>query len=662
MGDLLISSDAGVECPPDAKLDRLQMRLWLHPLHMDKPIPRAWRAPGAKSLGISSLKFLAAKATRSDLSISSLNFGGQLAEHRDQKMMTADTCPNVVLDQHNLLLTSSGIGCDHVVKVPLLFTDIAWAPVERCASAENSGTSSPAVDASMTPRYIIALAPRLAGNSSINEDREIGRSTLDKVWFLFVGGCSDSQFDKLLAELSGCGTVRWDLDEHYRMPGHPLGIGGLAQVYLGQGRGRTTPAQVAVKCLNPHDQQNDESQVLKELGFLTRFREHPHINRILSTYCSELSKAEDADGTSGFQPQWAFAMELATGGDLQNFVDSRGSLPEQEAVEMMCGVMSAVAHLHFHRVMHRDVKAVNILLADQGRAILADLGSAADIDDPVAMKINIGTPGYAAPEILDARPYGVKADMFAAGVLLYFAVSGTTPFQGRCTQQTLRRTLRCNVKFPTHFFGQCSQAVHVLVKTLLSEKPQDRPASNLCFEACWTQLLHPAGQGWLCAARAALDCLQQVKTQVFQVSESGPEHQEWVATSDSSSLRRHPAFNPESCRELSDCHAFNPESCRLLRTLSPIEEGLELLTQAPSIIPEQAELLLENDPQAPKVLEEHQAQSALVDQGRVVPQPPQVPPTRSNPRRFYLVSACSRGAQTGLRLLQQVRRDRLVGG
>ncbi|CAE8708894.1 unnamed protein product [Polarella glacialis] len=346
-------------------------------------------------------------------------------------------------------------------------------------------------------------------------------------------------------------------------------------------------------------------------------------------------------------------MELATGGDLQKFVDSRGSLPEQEAVEMMCGVMSAVAHLHFHRVMHRDVKAVNILLADQGRAILADLGSAADIDDPVAMKLNIGTPGYAAPEIVDARPYGVKADMFAAGVLLYFALSGTTPFQGRCTQQTLRRTLRCNVKFPTHFFGQCSQAVRVLVKTLLSKKPQDRPASSLCFEACWTQLLHPAGQGRLCAARAAFDCLlQQVKTQVFQVSESGPELQEWVATSDSSSLRRHPAFNPESCRELLDL---------MSQPLSPIEEELELSTQAPSIIEEEVELLPENDPQAPKVLEEHQAQSALVDQGRVVPQPPQVPPTSSNPRRFYLVSAGSRGAQTGFRLLQQVRRDRLVG-
>ncbi|CAE8657142.1 unnamed protein product [Polarella glacialis] len=336
MGDLLISSDAGVEYPPDAKLDRLQMRLWLHPLHMEKPTPRAWRAPDMeKSLGISSLKSLAAEAARSDRSISSLIFG-QLAEYRDQKMMTADNCPNGALDQCNLLLTSSGIGCDHVVKVPLLFTDIAWAPVEGCVSAENSGTSIPADDASMTPRYIIALAPRLAGNSSINEDREMGRSTLEKVWFLFVGGCSDSQFDKLLSELSGRGTVRWDLDEHYRMPGHPLGIGGLAQVYLGQGRGRTMPAQVAVKFLNPHDQQNDESQVVKELGFLTRFRKHPHINRILSTYCSELSKAKDADGTSGFQPQWAFVMELATGGDLQKFVDSRGGLPEQEAVEMMC--------------------------------------------------------------------------------------------------------------------------------------------------------------------------------------------------------------------------------------------------------------------------------------------------------------------------------------
>ena len=82
-------------------------------------------------------------------------------------------------------------------------------------------------------------------------------------------------------------------------------------------------------------------------------------------------------------------------------------------------------------IVHRDVKAENIVLSEHGAAVLSDFGIAARLTDQEAMGQRCGSPGYAAPELLTPKErYCEKVDVFAVGVVLYFLLSCMLPFSG----------------------------------------------------------------------------------------------------------------------------------------------------------------------------------------------------------------------------------------
>ena len=100
------------------------------------------------------------------------------------------------------------------------------------------------------------------------------------------------------------------------------------------------------------------------------------------------------------------------------------------------------------------VDSLHIL--EDGRAVLTNFDLAAHIDDEMAMQSRVGTPGYAAPEIIDAKPYGVKVDVFAAGVTLYLTLSSTQPFAAPGVSTVMLLTSKCKPKFPSKLFGDVS--------------------------------------------------------------------------------------------------------------------------------------------------------------------------------------------------------------
>ncbi|CAE8707677.1 unnamed protein product, partial [Polarella glacialis] len=110
---------------------------------------------------------------------------------------------------------------------------------------------------------------------------------------------------------------------------------------------------------------------------------------------------------------------------------SMGPLPEQAAAILLTSLFAALAHIHTRGIVHRDVKAQNIMISAQdGRALLSDFGLA--VQPAVQRKINwrCGTPGYIAPEVIKNKIGSSKVDIFAAGVLLYFAATTLMPFKG----------------------------------------------------------------------------------------------------------------------------------------------------------------------------------------------------------------------------------------
>ncbi|WUI03343.1 serine/threonine protein kinase [Spirillospora sp. NBC_00431] len=123
-------------------------------------------------------------------------------------------------------------------------------------------------------------------------------------------------------------------------------------------------------------------------------------------------------------------MELLSGHGLDLEIREHGPLPPERVAEVGRGVLDALRAAHAGGVVHRDVKPGNVFCRDGGRVVLTDFGIAAMDDEEKLTRtgLPIGTPGYVAPERLRGAPAEPPSDLFALGVLLYAALTGTAPF------------------------------------------------------------------------------------------------------------------------------------------------------------------------------------------------------------------------------------------
>ena len=130
-------------------------------------------------------------------------------------------------------------------------------------------------------------------------------------------------------------------------------------------------------------------------------------------------------------------MEWVPGGSLRARLDAAqgGRLPLAEAVRITLDVLAGLTAAHATGIVHRDVKPENILLGDGGTAKLADFGIAGELG-----LVGRGTPGYMAPEQLDAQQAdaaGLLADIFAVGIVLFEMLAGRLPAEGEDVRQAL---------------------------------------------------------------------------------------------------------------------------------------------------------------------------------------------------------------------------------
>src|SRR5437868_7874819 len=197
-----------------------------------------------------------------------------------------------------------------------------------------------------------------------------------------------------------------DLSGSPYAPGKELARGGMGTVY--EARDTRLGRAVALKVLSPLAAGADAvDRLWREARILARL-EHPGIVPVHDAGMLNDGRAY-------------YAMKLVTGSRLDEYLQTRPSLPE--LCRIFLRICEPVAFAHAHGIIHRDLKPENIMLGRFGEVLVLDWGVAAALGEPEQAGLVIGTPAYMAPEQREAGPVDGRADVYSLGNLLRKAVS-----------------------------------------------------------------------------------------------------------------------------------------------------------------------------------------------------------------------------------------------
>ena len=140
--------------------------------------------------------------------------------------------------------------------------------------------------------------------------------------------------------------------------------------------------------------------------------------RVRHTHVVQVYGAEQHDGRVGL---W---MELVRGESLEQTVQTRGVFGAREAALIGLDLCAALAAVHGAGLLHRDVKAQNVMRESGGRLVLMDFGTGEELSGTNRL---VGTPLYLAPEIFRGQRASVQSDLYSVGVLLFYLVTGKFP-------------------------------------------------------------------------------------------------------------------------------------------------------------------------------------------------------------------------------------------
>ncbi len=217
-----------------------------------------------------------------------------------------------------------------------------------------------------------------------------------------------------------CGPVMETLlGGRYRLD-EPIGRGGMASVW--RATDTVLHRQVAVKRLHAGLAADDElsERFLREALLVARLS-HPNLVHVLD-------RGEDADGPY-------LVLELVEGETLKARVRREGPLAPEEAARICAQVAHALMYAHGQGVIHRDIKAQNVLVSADGTAKLADFGIARMIEGDAQGGLTrtdmlLGSADYLSPEQAAGHALDARTDIYSLGIVLYECLTCTLPFTG----------------------------------------------------------------------------------------------------------------------------------------------------------------------------------------------------------------------------------------
>jgi len=189
----------------------------------------------------------------------------------------------------------------------------------------------------------------------------------------------------------------------------------------------------------------------------------------------------------------SLVMECCRGGDLFDLI--KGScmgLPEPGAARALRHLLNALAFLHSILIVHRDVKCENVLCAERGLPIerstfkLCDFGFAACLKSADGfLQTRLGSPDAVAPEVVKGQMYSTPVDCWAAGVLLYMALSASSPFWDKTDTEVLRKVKKGEYRLSGPKWDRVSREAKDVVRRLLTYNPAMRVSAAQALGLPW---------------------------------------------------------------------------------------------------------------------------------------------------------------------------------
>ncbi|MCI4383545.1 hypothetical protein PGIGA_G00027710 [Pangasianodon gigas] len=250
-----------------------------------------------------------------------------------------------------------------------------------------------------------------------------------------------------------------------------IGKGNFAKVKLA--RHILTGREVAVKIIDKTQLNPTSLQKLFREVRIMKILNHPNIVKLFEVIETEKTLY--------------LIMEYASGGEVFDYLVAHGRMKEKEARAKFRQIVSAVQYCHQKRIVHRDLKAENLLLDADMNIKIADFGFSNEFTIGSKLDTFCGSPPYAAPELFQGKKYdGPEVDVWSLGVILYTLVSGSLPFDGQNLKELRERVLRGKYRIPFYMSTDCEN----LLKRLLVLNPGKRGSLEQIMKDRWMNVGH----------------------------------------------------------------------------------------------------------------------------------------------------------------------------
>uniref|UniRef100_A0A8D3D9P6 non-specific serine/threonine protein kinase n=1 Tax=Scophthalmus maximus TaxID=52904 RepID=A0A8D3D9P6_SCOMX len=246
-------------------------------------------------------------------------------------------------------------------------------------------------------------------------------------------------------------SVPASMTERYKV-GRTLGDGNFAVVR--ECVEKSTGREYALKVISKDKCRGKEHMIQSEVSILRRVK-HPNIVLLI----------EEMDTHS----ELYLVMELVKGGDLFDAITSSNKYTERDASCMLFNLASAIKYLHGLNIVHRDIKPENLLVFEHH-------------DGSKSLKL-----GDFAPEIVAETGYGLKVDIWAAGVITYILLCGFPPFRGSGKDQEalFEQILRGQLDFPSAYWDNVSDTAKALITGMLQVEVDQRYTAVQMLDHPW---------------------------------------------------------------------------------------------------------------------------------------------------------------------------------